>query len=128
MKSSLAFLSYRYIFKKKPSRGNSINHVWTFQIFVSSFIILFFKSLLVYMVNKGIFVKKKWFLNLKHCFWERTNNLFCLLTGSQTRTYPLAVCPRSPGCPLLQLPDPVLLHLLSLLPSRTLARTAATCR
>ena len=37
-------------------------------------------------INKGISVKKM-FLNLKHCFWERTNNLFFLLTGSQTRTY-----------------------------------------
>ena len=40
------------------------------------------------MVNKRIFVKKNnRFLNLKHCFWERTNNIFSLLTGSQTRTY-----------------------------------------
>ena len=40
------------------------------------------------MVNKvSLYKKKNRFLNLKHCFWERTNNLFCLLTGSQTRTY-----------------------------------------
>ena len=52
-----------------------------------------FKDLLleVYMVNKDIFVKINRFLKFKHCFWERTNNLFCLLTGSQTRIYPMAL-------------------------------------
>ena len=47
--------------------------------------VFFFKFLLVYMVNKGIFVKKK-VAKFKALFLG-TNNLFCLLIGSQTRTY-----------------------------------------